>query len=342
MWEGSTITDIQFAQYYTGVLEKKTVNLYARQHGLFCALIGDPDKIQYQKGSTIDGVFGMTPRARRVEVSGGNEFELGLDAIEGNWEYLSGHDVELEPTDAIFDQNQFGVAKWTLSLLYHNDTVPGSYFEQQTKSKAKFMAFSERRLNGLAESRMRWMQSEFNGTNEQNKNGIGGWDRAIDDTSTYGGLTRSATVNPNWRGKVATGIGGLDVDTHIAPAQTEIISDGGTADIICTTLAIFNDIQEQVRDRQQVIKVGMWDQFGGLKVGFGPSVVTFDNQCPTGKVLIATSESWLIARDDQPIIRRGWTLNTQSRKFAYQMPVFGWYGIICENPRANKKLEGVT
>lgn len=346
LWEGSTQKDLATVNFYNEVLVKEPINMLVKRHGLFFAMLGKGEQLQYDRFEyedygTVGKLMGVRPRSQQIVRVSNKPYELPLFQYDPTFTALATHADELAPVQTNFDPNSMAIAKFEFGKYFLPIHIPGTLYEKEADNPKGFTDLIRLHADEVVEALYRKMCKEINSTQAQTRSTIGSWQHAISATTTYGTLERSTTKNVQWHGKVYTGTGALDIDDHVALDQARVAAEGGVPSVLTCNVQMYAEIQAQVRDRAHMVRVGEWDEFGGERVAFGRTVVCLDPYCDTDKYLLATPETWCMAMGEGSMARSGFEKD-KTKANAYVMNTYAQLGFICKSPRHNLVRTGVT
>jgi len=179
-----------------------------------------------------------------------------------------------------------------------------------------------------------------NGTGNNGKD-IDGVQIAINDTGTYGGITRGATGPGAGIKSIINTTGGPYANTMIQNAIGDATIGKETPDLIITTQAIYNKIwaQSQTSERNapsDLRRIG----FKTVQFNGGPDVVV-DNHCPAGQIHLFNTNfiEFHCLTGFEMHLRGPFDLHIQD---AWTGQYIQYSNLVVKSPRLQSRIENVT
>lgn len=163
---------------------------------------------------------------------------------------------------------------------------------------------------------------------------------AINDTGTYGGITRSTTGPGAAIKSTINTTGGPYTHTMVQNSIGDATIGNRRPDLITTTQTIFNKAWAQSQPSERNVAEDLRSVgFESLRISGADLVV--DNHCPAGEIHIFNTEFiefWCL-EGNEFYLRGPFDLHTQDRWVA-QYIMYG--NLVCKSPRLQSRIENVT
>lgn len=250
-----------------------------------------------------------------------------------------------------YNDNAYGAMEFETARVVLPIWIPGKELDKIKGSSAKYGSFIEDQYKRIRSSWMNFLSTEMHSTNAPVEATIGGWQYIVSDATntgnvdestyaTYGLLNRADSTNAAARGTVYRGVGDLTPE-DLRLATSTIQTKGGNPDFgVCNTAAHMK-IRQIVEAFTHTTYDQSWARFGSKFVSFDGVAYILDGYCASGTVGIFDSSTWSFWMKDGDIIEDGLTRD-RSVKDGFSMPTFFAGQFLCDNPRWNAKLLGIT
>ena len=332
LWAGGTsVNSTATAMVFNQLFNKKALSIVRKKNGLLYAALGKEEPLSMpNEGTKFRGEKKIT----------GLKVEVKLHGKLKTISTVSDGANEVATATLSVDGAEWGGAEFDLAHYADNHAIPMSQMDRFAGDESKTLDFISEVFEHLMLSYENTLGTALHTSSAPSRTVFGGWEYAVADDNTYGGIDRTDSANADFRAGYLNASTGALTLAKIATAQNTIVGNGGTPDVGVCGIAIYGKLQQLVQSYTHIVGDKDWDAFGGTWVRYGPTRFILDQRTSSGVMGILDSSSWVLYRNDGNFTRSGIVVDP-SRVATYVLPWGSWAQLICLKPNSNAKLSGI-
>ena len=238
--------------------------------------------------------------------------------------------------------NRLGAAVFAWTHYSHNEVVRDSEYDLIKGNEARTASYMEDTMQALRYSRQDTIGTAINGTNDQARTTLGGWEFAVDSTGTYGGLVKSS--NTFFAGNETDVAGAVDLD-DLDALKLDILQDGGNPSVGLANKVPYNKLRQEARGYAQAVP-SSWRMYeGGGLLHYDGTTYAFEHRMTATVIGMLTPEHFRLYRKDDgaeiSVVPEN-VMKALLKGAKLGFTIREWMAFICRHPGAQGKLVGIT
>lgn len=321
----------------------KAIDMVRDQNALWYALTG-------KRWLETNGVGGVQVKHERLNKISGYQVKLRLLGVLNSVATVADGSAELAAASRVWANNYFGAAVFDLTHYAQTDAIPSSEFNRIKGKEAETSGFVAERFNQIVLSLENTLGTAIHATTASGfaRGTLGNFRHACSDGvssgetsyATYGTLDRSDSANADIRGVVTPSTGILSME-KIQLHQNQIADNYRHPDIGVGDVTTITEIQGLLNGYTFIESDEDWKKFAGRYVQIGATRYLMDGKCQANLLYHINSDTWGLWENEMGLSTDGF-FKDPNAVAGYIMPWEYWCAVICNRPKANGILTGIT
>ena len=334
IWAGSAINTDELTMVVNQVYNQKFIDQVTENQGYARYALGKPDREA--------GV--RAPAFEKLKSYTGKNIEVKLLGNLQQFDTLADGAPEVASTVGVVTE-KYGAAEFAPTHFYKAHWVPKSQWKRFRGQEAKTLNFVQDEYDWLMKSWMDTLDTGMTSTNNQARATLGGWEYAVDDSTTYdsyGTITRSDAGNVDFRAYVKSSFGAFTLDA----LQVEVTTgrgNGANPNVAVAGEAVFNYFVKACRDEGTLINNYGSNgrvEAGGTQFSWNGMDLLFAKRTTAGVLGILDSRTFFVYMDEEGMENE--IMVDRSKKAALMFSMEAWVAQVCKFPKGNVKCTGIT